>query len=155
MSNSAPDLLKREKISEKITRAVAEKKPFFSFEYFVPKTPEGILNLFGRIQRMGELAPLFVDVTWGAVSVFFFFFFPFTFAHASPCLGRFDSLVDAGHLLLRAPGGGPGHADASDVHQHGGRQVQRCSCCLQGRGHPQHSCLARRSAGRKAVGGSA
>lgn len=25
-----------------------------------------MLNLFGRIQRMGELGPLFIDVTWGA-----------------------------------------------------------------------------------------
>jgi 5,10-methylenetetrahydrofolate reductase len=57
----------RPKISEKIAKAAAEKKPFFSFEYFVPKTPEGILNLYGRIQRMGELGPLFIDVTWGAV----------------------------------------------------------------------------------------
>ncbi len=65
MADTAAPL--RPKISEKIARAVAEKKPFFSFEYFVPKTPEGILNLYGRIQRMGELGPLFIDVTWGAV----------------------------------------------------------------------------------------
>ncbi len=44
----------RDKISDKIARHVKDKKPFFSFEYFVPKTPEGILNLYGRIQRMGE-----------------------------------------------------------------------------------------------------
>jgi hypothetical protein len=59
--------LKRDKISDKIAQSVAAKKPFFSFEYFVPKTPEGILNLYGRIQRMGEKSVL----------QFFFFFFSF------------------------------------------------------------------------------
>jgi methylenetetrahydrofolate reductase (NADPH) len=40
--------------------------PFFSFEYFPPKTPEGVANLSQRLFRMATLKPLFVDVTWGA-----------------------------------------------------------------------------------------
>lgn len=39
-NNSAPTL-SRLKISEKIAAAVERKEPFFSFEYFVPKTPDG------------------------------------------------------------------------------------------------------------------
>jgi methylenetetrahydrofolate reductase (NADPH) len=44
----------------------AEKKQWFSFEYFPPKTETGIENLYKRIQRMKELGPLFTDFTWGA-----------------------------------------------------------------------------------------
>jgi len=39
---------------------------FFSFEYFPPKTPEGVENLKKRIVRMKNLNPMFVDFTWGA-----------------------------------------------------------------------------------------
>lgn len=41
-------------------------------------------------------------------------------------LGRWwlHCLTHAGHLRVRAQGGGPRHADAFDVHQHGGRKVQ-------------------------------
>lgn len=41
-------------------------RTFFSFEYFPPKTPEGVVNLKKRIERMKNLGPLFVDFTWGA-----------------------------------------------------------------------------------------
>lgn len=41
-------------------------KPFYSFEYFPPKTPAGVANLYERVERMGKLEPLFVDITWGA-----------------------------------------------------------------------------------------
>ena len=41
-------------------------KPFYSFEYFPPKTPAGVQNLYERVERMGKLEPLFVDITWGA-----------------------------------------------------------------------------------------
>lgn len=44
----------------------AEKKPWFSFEYFPPKTETGVENLKKRILRMKELGPLFTDFTWGA-----------------------------------------------------------------------------------------
>jgi methylenetetrahydrofolate reductase (NADPH) len=42
------------------------KEPFFSFEYFPPKTADGVANLKKRIVRMKNLNPLFVDFTWGA-----------------------------------------------------------------------------------------
>lgn len=51
----------------KISEVVAqEKKQWFSFEYFPPRTDEGVTNLRKRIIRMKELGPLFTDFTWGA-----------------------------------------------------------------------------------------
>ena len=41
-------------------------KPFFSFEYFPPKTDIGVVNLYERFERMARLNPLWIDVTWGA-----------------------------------------------------------------------------------------
>ena len=40
--------------------------PSFSFEYFPPKTAQGVQNLYDRIERMAHFGPRFVDVTWGA-----------------------------------------------------------------------------------------
>lgn len=42
------------------------KTPFFSLEFFPPKTDEGVSNLYLRMDRMTLLQPLFVDITWGA-----------------------------------------------------------------------------------------
>ncbi len=41
-------------------------KPFFSFEYFPPKTETGLHNLYSRLDRMAGLEPCFIDITWGA-----------------------------------------------------------------------------------------
>ena len=58
-----------EKIIDKINRCVAEgKTPFYSFEYFPPRTEDGVKNLYDRLDRMALLNPLFMDFTWGAVS---------------------------------------------------------------------------------------
>ena len=40
-----------------------QKNPSYSFEYFPPKTKEGLLNLTERIRRMGWTQPLWVDIT--------------------------------------------------------------------------------------------
>ena len=56
-----------EKISDKIRRCEANGKPFVSFEYFPPRTAEGVQNLYDRIGRMATQNPLFVDFTWGAL----------------------------------------------------------------------------------------
>ncbi|CAE7824650.1 SHM4 [Symbiodinium sp. CCMP2456] len=47
---------------------LVEKVPagWFSFEYFPPKTAEGVENLRKRIVKMKALGPLFTDFTWGA-----------------------------------------------------------------------------------------
>ena len=40
--------------------------PFISFEYFPPKTPEGVEKLHKVIDTMAKQDPLFMDFTWGA-----------------------------------------------------------------------------------------
>jgi methylenetetrahydrofolate reductase (NADPH) len=42
------------------------KLPFFSFEFFPPKTEAGTENLYLRMERMTNLRPIFVDITWGS-----------------------------------------------------------------------------------------
>ncbi|XP_014673178.1 PREDICTED: methylenetetrahydrofolate reductase-like [Priapulus caudatus] len=37
---------------------------FFSLEFFPPKTSSGAANLLGRMERMAQGGPLFVDITW-------------------------------------------------------------------------------------------
>eukprot|EP00296_Roombia_truncata_P000220 JP435885.1.p1 GENE.JP435885.1~~JP435885.1.p1 ORF type:complete len:304 (-),score=141.86 JP435885.1:279-1190(-) len=54
------------KMSEKVKEQSAAGKPWFSLEYFPPKTPAGVENLHDRVERMTKLNPLFIDVTWGA-----------------------------------------------------------------------------------------
>ncbi|GAA6007185.1 methylenetetrahydrofolate reductase (NAD(P)H) MET13 [Rhodotorula paludigena] len=54
------------RISDKIKKAEREGRPWWSFEFFPPKTPEGWVNLYDRIERMQQLGPIFVDITWGA-----------------------------------------------------------------------------------------
>lgn len=40
--------------------------PFFSFEFFPPKTELGVENLYQRMDRMTALEPIFIDITWSA-----------------------------------------------------------------------------------------
>ncbi|ODQ65404.1 methylenetetrahydrofolate reduct [Nadsonia fulvescens var. elongata DSM 6958] len=55
------------RISKKLEQAHAkEDKPTFSFEFFVPKTSQGVQNLYDRMDRMYGLGPQFIDVTWNA-----------------------------------------------------------------------------------------
>jgi methylenetetrahydrofolate reductase (NADPH) len=50
----------------KISTVLAKGKPVFSFEFFPPKTPEGVLHLFETIGHLKPLSPSFVSVTYGA-----------------------------------------------------------------------------------------
>ena len=54
------------KITAKLEKAKAEGRVWWSFEYFPPRTPQGLSNLYDRIERMGKLGPEFVDITWNA-----------------------------------------------------------------------------------------
>ncbi|KAI9206932.1 methylenetetrahydrofolate reductase-domain-containing protein [Polychytrium aggregatum] len=54
------------KVTQKIERAEAEGRDYWSFEYFPPKTEIGVANLYDRMERMYTLGPEFIDVTWGA-----------------------------------------------------------------------------------------
>lgn len=53
-------------ISTKLRKAEEAGKPTFSFEFFPPKTAQGVQNLYDRMDRMHSFGPAFVDVTWGA-----------------------------------------------------------------------------------------
>jgi methylenetetrahydrofolate reductase (NADPH) len=58
-------------VDRKITDLVADwesknQRPWISFEYFAPRTEQGIENLSHRFERMGKQGPLFMDMTWGA-----------------------------------------------------------------------------------------
>jgi methylenetetrahydrofolate reductase (NADPH) len=44
----------------------AADEPVFSFEFFPPKTDEGVVSLFETVARLRELGPGFVSVTYGA-----------------------------------------------------------------------------------------
>lgn len=41
-------------------------EPVFSFEFFPPKTPQGVQNLYRTIEQLRDLQPAFVSVTYGA-----------------------------------------------------------------------------------------
>lgn len=51
---------------DKIKSVIEEGKTAFSFEFFPPKTEEGVENLFERIDRLVSYGPTFCDITWGA-----------------------------------------------------------------------------------------
>ncbi|TDL24992.1 MTHFR-domain-containing protein [Rickenella mellea] len=53
------------KLSEKI-RHSERSRPFFTFEFFPPRTDQGFANLLARISRLASLDPLAINVTWGA-----------------------------------------------------------------------------------------
>jgi methylenetetrahydrofolate reductase (NADPH) len=53
-------------IHEMIADAERTGNPSFSFEYFPPKTAQGVQNLYDRIERMNNFGPKFIDITWGA-----------------------------------------------------------------------------------------
>ncbi|RDX50941.1 methylenetetrahydrofolate reduct [Lentinus brumalis] len=54
------------KITQKIDQAAKEDRVWWSFEYFPPRTAQGLQNLLDRIERMRALGPEFVDITWNA-----------------------------------------------------------------------------------------
>ena len=51
---------------KKITDIFSEKEKTFSFEFFPPKTPRGVSNLYVNIEELNKLGPDFVSVTYGA-----------------------------------------------------------------------------------------
>jgi len=53
-------------ISKKLRQAEEAGRPSFSFEFFPPKTAQGVQNLYDRMDRMHAFGPAFIDVTWGA-----------------------------------------------------------------------------------------
>lgn len=50
----------------RIAELYARETPFFSFEFFPPKTDRGYRTLFQTVSDLKKLDPGFVSVTWGA-----------------------------------------------------------------------------------------
>ncbi|KAJ5907645.1 Methylenetetrahydrofolate reductase 1 [Penicillium taxi] len=53
-------------IREKLAQNEEAGEPGISFEFFPPKTAQGVQNLYDRMDRMHGLGPSFIDITWGA-----------------------------------------------------------------------------------------
>ncbi|KAI0293541.1 methylenetetrahydrofolate reduct [Russula brevipes] len=51
------------KLVEKVEQA---QGPFYTFEFFPPRTDQGFSNLLLRISRLADLKPLAINITWGA-----------------------------------------------------------------------------------------
>jgi methylenetetrahydrofolate reductase (NADPH) len=51
---------------KKITEIFKEKNKTFSFEFFPPKTPVGLENLYNTVEELTKLVPDFISVTYGA-----------------------------------------------------------------------------------------
>ncbi|CAD6198722.1 unnamed protein product [Caenorhabditis auriculariae] len=51
-------------LHEKVNRRIKDGTPFFSLEFFPPKTANGVANFFTRLDRFNEGGPVFVDITW-------------------------------------------------------------------------------------------
>ncbi|KAJ3786873.1 methylenetetrahydrofolate reductase-domain-containing protein [Lentinula aff. detonsa] len=54
------------KVTQKIAQCERDNKVWWSFEYFPPRTAQGLQNLLDRIERMRGLGPEFIDITWNA-----------------------------------------------------------------------------------------
>ena len=50
----------------RIDDLLAANRPIFSFEFFPPKTPEGVAALFETVEALRPLEPDYVSVTYGA-----------------------------------------------------------------------------------------
>ena len=50
----------------RIDELLSRDEPVFSFEFFPPKTPEGVEALFDAVEALKPLAPDYVSVTYGA-----------------------------------------------------------------------------------------
>ena len=50
----------------RIDNLIAGDDPVFSFEFFPPKTPEGLETLYETIRTLAPLEPGYVSVTYGA-----------------------------------------------------------------------------------------
>ncbi|KAL7746264.1 methylenetetrahydrofolate reductase (NAD(P)H) met13 [Sorochytrium milnesiophthora] len=54
------------KVIDKLNASIQSDRCIWSFEFFPPKTQQGVQNLYARMERMYALGPAFIDVTWGA-----------------------------------------------------------------------------------------
>src|SRR5437763_12970606 len=50
----------------RIDEILDDRRPVFSFEFFPPKTKQGIAQLKGALEELGQDEPAYVSVTYGA-----------------------------------------------------------------------------------------
>jgi methylenetetrahydrofolate reductase (NADPH) len=50
----------------RIDELLATRRPVFSFEFFPPRTPEGLETLYETVRTLAPLEPAYVSVTYGA-----------------------------------------------------------------------------------------
>jgi len=55
-------------LKQKLKHVMQQEYPCYSFEFFPPKTKQGLVNLTERIGRMGYSQPLWVDITHSKLS---------------------------------------------------------------------------------------
>jgi methylenetetrahydrofolate reductase (NADPH) len=53
-------------ITKKLAASHGKGQATYSFEYFPPKTAQGVQNLYDRMDMMHSWGPTFIDITWGA-----------------------------------------------------------------------------------------
>lgn len=51
-------------LTERMNRRIQSGDPWYSLEFFPPRTANGAVNLVSRIERMSEGGPMFCDITW-------------------------------------------------------------------------------------------
>ncbi|CAG7828543.1 unnamed protein product [Allacma fusca] len=51
-------------LTEKLQARIESGEPFFSLEFFPPRTKSGAANLLSRLERLRHGGPLFCDITW-------------------------------------------------------------------------------------------
>ncbi|VIO92836.1 Probable methylenetetrahydrofolate reductase, putative [Brugia malayi] len=51
-------------LRDRIKKRIANGIPFFSLEFFPPKTTNSVANFFARLDRFREGNPMFVDIAW-------------------------------------------------------------------------------------------
>lgn len=54
------------KTSDIIAEKQAANKPWVAFEYYPPRTTDGVKNLVSRLHKMNKVCPAYGDMTWGA-----------------------------------------------------------------------------------------
>ena len=92
LASSSSILPPSSKFIDRIQAKIQAKQPFFSFEYFPPKTADGLTNLYMRFDRMGSLGPV-------RLPFLPFFLLPFCSMHWNLVCGSVLSIVPPNSTL--------------------------------------------------------
>lgn len=56
----SPTLTDYVPLNERVLKRIESRDPWYSLEFFPPRTENGAINLIGRIERMNRGGPLFL-----------------------------------------------------------------------------------------------